>query len=44
MDDGLDVCVRYGEKKTIINTKIEVKLHSLTGGGPNTRMSSGREV
>ena len=31
-------------KTTIINTKIKVKLQSLTGGGPKNNMSSGQEV
>ena len=42
VDDGPDVCVRCGEKDNYKYKKI--KLHSLMGCGPNTRMSCGWEV
>ena len=34
--------VQGAVENTIINTKIKVKLHSLMGGGPKTRMSCDR--
>ena len=44
MDDGIDVSVKCGEKKIILNTKSKIIVQSLMGSIPTACMSSDREV